>query len=52
VAVQAAGLLQKGGHASHDAALRDLARKAGPHVERAFDAFATAWRESQLAQSQ
>ena len=27
----------------------DAARKAGPHVERGFQAFADAWRESEIA---
>ena len=49
VAAQVAGLLQARGVAVQDAALREAARKAGPHVERGFAAFAEAWRESQVA---
>jgi hypothetical protein len=31
------------------AEVREAARKAGPQVERGFQAFAEAWRESQIA---
>jgi hypothetical protein len=45
VAVQAASLL----HGSGVALDMDAARKAGPHVERGFQAFAEAWRASEIA---
>jgi hypothetical protein len=52
VAAQAAGLLQGRGVAVHEPAVREAAKKAGPHVERAFQAFAESWRECQIARSQ
>jgi hypothetical protein len=52
VAAQAAGLLQARGVPANDPAIREAAAKAGPHVERAFRAFAEAWRESQIARSE
>jgi hypothetical protein len=52
VAAQIASFLQKRGVSPADPAVREAARKAGSHVERAFLAFAEAWRESQVAQSQ
>jgi hypothetical protein len=51
VAAQAASLLQARGVSVSDPALRAAARKAGPHVERGFQAFAEAWRASQIARS-
>ena len=41
---QAAGLLQGRGVSVQDAAIREAARKAGPHVERGFQAYSAAWR--------
>ncbi len=52
VAAQAAGLLQGRGVAANDPSVREAARKAGPQVERGFEAFAEAWRESQVARSE
>jgi hypothetical protein len=52
VAAQAAGLLRGRGVSASDPAIREAARKAGPQVERGFEAFATAWRESQVARSE
>jgi hypothetical protein len=52
VAAQAAGLLQGRGVSASDPAIRETARKAGPQVERGFQAFAEAWRESQVARSE
>lgn len=49
VAVQLAGILHKKGASLLEPAVRDAARKAGPHVERGFEAFVLAWRESQVA---
>jgi hypothetical protein len=51
VAAQVAGLLQARGVSALDAPIIDAARKAGPHVERGFEAFAEAWRECQIARS-
>jgi hypothetical protein len=48
VAAQAASLLRAKGVALQDAEVR----KAGAHVERGFQAFQAAWRESQIARSQ
>jgi hypothetical protein len=47
VAVQAASLL----HGRGIALDMDAARKAGPHVERGFQAFTEAWRASEIARS-
>ena len=52
VAAQMASRLQARGVALHDVKVRDGTRKAGPHVERGFQAFSEAWRESQIARSQ
>jgi hypothetical protein len=52
VAAQAASLLQARGVAAVDVAGSAEARRAGPHVERAFAAFAEAWRQSQIARAQ
>jgi hypothetical protein len=52
VAAQAAGLLQGRGVSVQDAEIREAARRAGPQVERGFEAYAAAWRESQIARSQ
>jgi hypothetical protein len=52
VAAQAAGLLRARGVALNEPVIREAARKAGPHVERAFQAYAEAWRESQVARSE
>ena len=46
VAAQAAGLLQARGVSP-----RDAAKNAEPHVERAFLAFAEAWREHEIART-
>jgi hypothetical protein len=51
VAAQAAGLLQARGVSVQDAAVRAAAAKAGPAVERGFQAFAEAWRECQIARN-
>lgn len=51
VAAQVAGLLRRKGTALHDAEIREAARKAGPQVEAGFQAFAEAWRESQIART-
>lgn len=52
VAAQAAGLLQARGIPLHDPALQEAVRRAGPAVERGFQAFVEAWRESQIARAQ
>jgi hypothetical protein len=52
VAVQAAGLFQARGVWVGAAEVREAARKAGAQVERAFQAYAEAWRESQMARSE
>jgi hypothetical protein len=51
VAAQVAGLLQRRGVSALDAEVRAAARKAGPQVDRAFQAFAEAWRQSQVARN-
>src|SRR5439155_2692166 len=51
VAVQIAGLLQARGVVIQDERMMLLARKAGKHVERGFEAFAQAWRECQVART-
>jgi hypothetical protein len=52
VASQAASLLRAKGVAINDEPIRAAARKAGSHVERAFQAYFEAWRQSQLARDQ
>jgi hypothetical protein len=52
VAAQAAALLQARGVSVGDRAVREAARKAGAHVERGFQAYREAWRESQIARQQ
>ncbi|HEY7311632.1 MAG TPA: CehA/McbA family metallohydrolase [Gemmataceae bacterium] len=52
VAVQAASLLQARGISPGAAEVREAARKAGPQVERGFQAFTEAWRESQVARGE
>jgi len=52
VALQAASLLQSRGVAAADVAGSAEAKRAGPHVERAFAAFAEAWRDSRIARAQ
>jgi hypothetical protein len=49
VAVQAAALLRARGVSPRDAEVREAARKAGAQVARGFEAYAEAWRESQIA---
>jgi hypothetical protein len=49
VAAQAAGLLRVAGVSPSDKEVRAAAQAAGPAVLRGFDAYAEAWRESQLA---
>jgi hypothetical protein len=49
VAAQGAGLLQARGVRVQDVEVREAARLAGAQVERGFQAYAEAWRESQLA---
>jgi hypothetical protein len=49
VAAQAAGLLRAKGVSVEDDGVRAAVQKAGPHVEKAFEAFAEAWRESRIA---
>jgi hypothetical protein len=52
VAAQAAGLLRGRGVSVSDPAIREAARRAGPQVGRGFEAFAQAWRESQVARGE
>jgi hypothetical protein len=49
VAVQAAALLRARGVSPGGADIREAARKAGAQVARGFEAYAEAWRESQVA---
>jgi len=49
VAAQAASLMQAKGVSVESVGVRAAVQKAGPHVERAFEAFAEAWRGSQIA---
>jgi hypothetical protein len=49
VAVQVAALLQVRGISVQEQAVRDLAAKAGPQVERAFAAYFEAWRACRIA---
>jgi hypothetical protein len=51
VAAQVAGLLQARGIAVQDEHIMQLARRAGKHVERGFEALAEAWRECQVARA-
>jgi hypothetical protein len=52
VAAQVASLMQARGVAVADPQVMAAARKAGPHVERGFAAFAEAWRECEIARQQ
>jgi hypothetical protein len=52
VAAQAASLLQGNGISAVDPAIREAAKRAGPQVEAGFQAFAEAWRTSQIARSE
>ena len=52
IAAQAAALLRTKGVAINDEPIRAATRKAGPHVERAFQAYFEAWRHSQVARNQ
>jgi hypothetical protein len=52
VAMHVASLLQQRGISVHDPAVREVARISGEHATRGFQAFAEAWRESELARSQ
>jgi hypothetical protein len=49
IALQAASMLQQSGISPRDPMIRSAAANAGPRVDRAFRAFADAWRESELA---
>jgi len=49
VGTQAAALLRAKGVSLLDAEVREAARKAGAQVERGFEAYAEAWRESEIA---
>jgi hypothetical protein len=49
VSAQAADLLRQRGVPPDDRAVREAARKAGAHVERAFEQYRQAWRESRMA---
>ena len=52
VAAQVAALLHPQAVAVQDAAVLAVAKKAGPHVERGFQAYFDAWRQCQIARSQ
>ena len=52
VAAQLAGLLQARGTDLQDVAVRAAVKRAGAHVERGFNAYAEARRESAVARSQ
>jgi hypothetical protein len=52
VAVQAANLLRARGISLRNPGIRQVAREAGPGVERAFEAYFEAWRASALARRQ
>ena len=52
IAAQAAALLRTKGVAINDEPIRAAARKAGSHVDRAFQAYFEAWRQSQVARNQ
>jgi hypothetical protein len=49
VAAQAGDLLRTNGVHLDNGALRETARKTGSHVERAFEQYRQAWRDSQVA---
>jgi hypothetical protein len=49
IAAQTAGLLRASGVSSSDKDVRAAAKAAGEQVLRGFDAYAEAWRESQIA---
>jgi hypothetical protein len=49
VAAQAADLLHERGVRLEDREVRAAVGKAGAHVERAFQAYRQAWRDSQIA---
>jgi hypothetical protein len=49
VAAQAADLLREHGVRLDDRTVRQAAHNAGPHVERAFEQYRQAWRDSQVA---
>ncbi len=49
VAAQAAALLRARGVTQDDPAVAVAVKKAGPQVERGFQAFREAWRDSQVA---
>jgi hypothetical protein len=51
VALQAATLLRQQGVAVNDSAVLEAARTAGPHVVASFEAYAEAWRQSQIARN-
>ena len=51
VAIQAAEMLEERGVSPQDAAILGAAREAGAHVERGFQTFLEAWRESQTARA-
>jgi len=51
VCVQAAALLQGKSVSVSDDKVVEAARAAGKHVARAFDAYAEAWRDSQIART-
>ena len=51
VAAQMASLLQARGVSLQDAQVQTAARQAGAHVERGFQAYAEAQRESQIARA-
>lgn len=52
VAAQEAGLLQAAGVSVSGDEIRQATHKAGPQVERGFQAFAEAWRESRIARGE
>lgn len=52
VATQAASVLKENKIPLTDPAIRDAAKRAGPPIERAFQAFEETWRQSQIARSQ
>jgi hypothetical protein len=52
VSVQAAGLLHAQGVAAQEPESLAAAKKAGPQVERGFQAYFEAWRQSEVARSE
>ena len=52
VTAQAAGLLRAGGVSPSDKEVRAAAAATGDQVLRGFDAYAEAWRESQVARQE